>query len=73
MLYCVVWVRRVQGSDWPWQIVAPGMVELATLAGLTSFFSFIVGLWPAYGFLTPLVVFTLFLGGMMTLHFLPAL
>ena len=73
MFYCVVWITRIQGSTWPWQVVAPGMVELATLSAVISFFSFNFGLWPAYGFLTPLVVFTLFLGGAMIFHFVPFL
>lgn len=71
--YCVVWVRRVQGSSWPWAIAAPGMVETATAAGCVSFLSFTVGLWPAYGLLTPLVVAVCFMGAAMTLHFLPAI
>lgn len=70
--YCVVWVRRVQGSQWPWAISAPGMVETATAAGVVSYLSFVVGLWPAYGLLTPLVMGVCFMGAAMTLHFIPA-
>ena len=73
MFYCVIWITRIQGSTWPWQVVAPGMVELATFSAIISILSFTIGLWPAYGFLTPLVVFTLFLGGAMTFHFVPFL
>ena len=72
MLYCVLWVRRVHGSQWPLQVVAPGMVEAATAAGLGALLSLIVGLWPAYGLLTPLVVGVLGLGGLFSLHFVPS-
>jgi len=33
---------------------------------------FIVGLWPAYHLMTPLVVFALFMGAVMGTHFIPA-
>ena len=69
--YCVVWLRHVQGTSWPWQIVAPGMVEVATLSGVVSFLAFVAGLWPAYGLLTPLLVGILAMGLMFSLHFLP--
>jgi len=72
MFYCVAIVTRLRGADWPWQVVAPGMVEVATLAGVTALICFTAGLWPAYGFLTPIVVFTIALGGVMSLHFIPA-
>lgn len=71
LLYCVVWVRRVMGSDWEWQIVAPGMIETGTIALVTSFFSFIIGLWPGFGLLTPLVVAVVFVGTLFVTHFLP--
>ena len=71
--YCVVWVRRVQGSQWPWEIVAPGMIETATAGGVVAFVSFTIGLWPAYGMLTPLVTAAIGMGGAMSLHFLPAI
>lgn len=34
---------------------------------------FIIGLWPLYGLLTPLIVACLFLGGMMVTHFIPVI
>lgn len=35
--------------------------------------SFVIGLWPSFGLLTPLVVGVIAVGGMMLLHFLPAI
>ena len=71
MLYCVVYIRRILRNDFPWQVVAPGMIETATAAGVVSFVSFIAGLWPAYGFLTPLVVTVIYMGFTFSTHFLP--
>ena len=71
LLYCVVWVRRVMGSTWEWQIVAPGMIETATVGLVTAYFSFTIGLWPSFGLLTPLVVGVVFVGAMFVTHFLP--
>ena len=71
MLYCVCWVRRVHGSQWPLDIVAPGMVPAATVAGVACLLCLVVGLWPAYGLLTPLVVGALGLGGLFSFHFVP--
>jgi len=36
------------------------------------FLLFIVGLWPAFGWLTPLVVVSQAMGSMMLLHFIPS-
>lgn len=41
------------------------------LSLLFLFFSFTVGLWPLYGFLSVLVVGVLFMGAIMVLHFIP--
>ena len=71
-LYCVVWVRRVQGSEWPWEIVAPGAIEAAALAMVAAMLAFTVGLWPAFGLLTPLVVGFITMGALFSTHFLPA-
>ena len=71
MLYCVLWVRRVHGSQWPLQVVAPGLVEVATLAGALALLSLVAGLWKEYGLLSPLVVGVLGMGALFSLHFVP--
>lgn len=69
--FCVIY-RRARGfSAVPFQVVMPGMVETSTLAGVVSFLSLSAGLWPAFGFLAPLVVATVFMGLTFSLHFLP--
>ncbi len=72
MLYCVLWVRRVHGSQFPLQVVAPGLVEVATLAGVAALLSLMAGIWREYGLLTPLVVGVLAMGGLFSLHFVPS-
>ena len=72
MLYCVLWVRRVHGSQLPWRAAAPGLVEVATLAGVLSLLSLMAGLWREYGLLTPLVVGVLSMGALFSLHFVPS-
>lgn len=71
MLYCVVYLRRIRGLTFPWQVIAPGMIETATIAGVASYFCFVAGLWPAYGFLTPIVVAVCYFGFAFSLHFVP--
>jgi hypothetical protein len=71
-LYSVVWVPRVHGSQWGVEVVAPGVIEAATLAAVTALLSFIVGLWPGFGLLTPLVVGFLAMGCIFVTHFIPA-
>jgi hypothetical protein len=71
-LYCVVWIPRVHGSEWGVEVVAPGVIEAATLAAVTALVSFVVGLWPGFGLLTPLVVGFLAMGCIFVTHFIPA-
>lgn len=73
MLYLVIYVRRILGIDLDWQVYAPNMIPTATGAGVVAFLLFIIGLWPLYGLLTPLIVACLFLGGMMVTHFIPVI
>ncbi len=71
-LYAVVWVPRVHGSEWGVEVVAPGVKETAALAMVAALLCFVVGLWPAYGLLTMLVVPFLAMGCLMCTHFIPA-
>ncbi|KAI9101120.1 hypothetical protein DFS34DRAFT_457308 [Phlyctochytrium arcticum] len=46
-----------------WETQAKHPVQVATAFGVTAAISSCFMLWPAYGFLTPLLVFLLFMGG----------
>lgn len=49
----------------------PQMVPLMALAGVANFISFVLAMWPVWGFLTPIYVIILFFGGTFTMMFLP--
>lgn len=71
MVYGVVVIPRLYGSQWSWDVVAPGLNELGALSFVTALVSFIVGLWPGFGLLTPLVVGFMAMGCILGLHFIP--
>ncbi|KDO18368.1 hypothetical protein SPRG_06819 [Saprolegnia parasitica CBS 223.65] len=49
------------------------MIPTATIVGLVGALGLILGLWPVWGLFTPGILFVLFLGTLMTAHFLPAM
>ena len=50
----------------------PSLIPAMTIAGLTSFISSIMAMWPVWSFLTPVYMLTLFFGYSFSLMFLPA-
>ncbi|OQR97437.1 transmembrane protein [Achlya hypogyna] len=71
--YLAIWLPYVKKIDLEWSVYCPRMIPTATVAGLGCALGFIFGLWPIWGFFTPGILFVLFLGTLMTAHFLPAL
>jgi hypothetical protein len=47
------------------------MIPTATAFGLLFFVTIIKAMWPLYGFLTPVIVFVLFIGFIFITHFIP--
>jgi len=72
MLYSIVWLPYVQRISVPFEQYAPHLGAVAGGAGVAAFVLFTVGLWPAFGWLTPLVITSQAMGCMMALHFLPS-
>jgi hypothetical protein len=70
-VYLALYLPYVARIDLPWSTYVPWAIPVATGSGVTAFLCLIVGLWPAFGLLTPLLVATLFMGAMMATHFLP--
>ena len=66
-----MWLPYVQRIAVPYEQYAPQVGLIAGGAGVAAFLLFIAGLWPAYGWLTPLVVTSQAMGSMMVLHFVP--
>lgn len=71
MLYLICYLPRVRGIDLPWEIAAPQLIPAGTIAGGVSFVAFILGLWPAYGLLTPLICGAVGMGVLFSAHFIP--
>ncbi|OQS04007.1 transmembrane protein [Thraustotheca clavata] len=71
-LYLAVWLPYVKKIDLEWSVYCPRMIPTATIIGILCALGFILGLWPVWGFFTPGILFVLFLGSLMTAHFLPA-
>jgi len=71
MLYCVAWLPLVMRVEVPFDVYAPRLGNVAAAAGVTAFVAFVGALWPAFGWLTPLVVVSQAMGVVMSLHFIP--
>jgi len=70
--YCLLYLPFVARVRLPYETAAPWAVPAATGALVAAFFAFIVGLWPAYGLLTPPLVCVLAMGVLMSSHFIPS-
>lgn len=70
--YCLVYLPCVARVRLPYETAAPWAVPVATGALVTALFAFIVGLWPAFGLLTPPLVFVLAMAALMSTHFIPS-
>ncbi len=59
------------GDDVDWSLHHPHLVPAATAAGVAGAFFLVRSLWPVWGFLAPLILLTVFVGGLFALHFVP--
>lgn len=48
------------------------MIYTLTISSILASLAFTVAFWPHFGLFTPIVLFTLFMGGISTLHFIPS-
>jgi hypothetical protein len=71
MFYATLYLRHVLRIRVPFEQYSPALVPVASAAGVTTFVAFLLGLWPAYGFLTPIVVGVLGMGAIFVWHFIP--
>lgn len=61
--FCIVylsWLKKVKPDDW--DVLYPSVFPLATSFFLIGGFFLTVAIWPVYTFLTPAMLFTLFMG-----------
>lgn len=69
-LYLAVWVTHVRKRE-DWEVYVPWAIPMATAVGLLMCLMFMFALWPIYGLLTPVAEFILFMGMLLSAHFLP--
>ena len=70
-LYLTFWLPFVKKNNLPWEVFCPRMIPTATALGLTCMGSSIIAMWSVWGFLSPVIIFFLLLGLMMSSHFIP--
>ena len=70
-LYLTFWLPFVKKNTLPWEVYCPRMIPTATALCLTCMVSAIVAMWSVWGFLSPLIIFFLCLGLIMSSHFIP--
>mmetsp|Transcript_38048 Transcript_38048/g.120122 ORF Transcript_38048/g.120122 Transcript_38048/m.120122 type:complete len:175 (-) Transcript_38048:23-547(-) len=71
-LYLAVWLKHVRGNTAEWEVAAPLAIPISTAFGILATFALLVGLWGVWSFLTPFMMFALFMGFIMANHFLPS-
>lgn len=55
-----------------WKSYCPNMIPFASAIGCVSMLLIIIAIWPVYGFLSILLIFTIKLGVIFTIHFAPS-
>lgn len=68
LLYLFICIKfHKRGNSW--QKDVPWAIPVATVAGLVTFVSFGISIWPVYGWATPAVEVVLFMGLLMSTSF----
>lgn len=71
-LYLIIWlsgIKNVSSDDW--DIQAPYAIPIATLFAVVSGLLWNITLWGVYRFMTPIILFLLMMGFVMTISILP--
>eukprot|EP00752_Nemacystus_decipiens_P017548 g15727.t1 len=71
LAYLTVWLPHVRGVKVSWNVYSPRAIPTATVVGLICAVALNVSLWNVWGFLTPLILFAVFIGCLFSLHFVP--
>jgi hypothetical protein len=70
MLYALIWLPYIERVGLPFDEYSPQLSYVGAAAGITAFLSFLIGLWPAFGWATPLVIACETMGVLMVGHFI---
>ncbi|XP_019620726.1 PREDICTED: transmembrane protein 128-like [Branchiostoma belcheri] len=70
--FLIVWLSWIKGvSTDEWEKRYPSAIPTATASFIIGGLCCMVGLWPVWGFLTPIILFTLFMGVVMVISLFP--
>ena len=70
-LYLILYLPYIKKDPSPWEIAAPRAIPTATFVGLVCIIASLSAFWPVYGFLTPFILASLFMGMIFASHFIP--
>jgi len=72
MFYLAIYLPRFRGIDSSgYDAYCPRVVPTMTLLGVVCAFLLVRSTWPVWGFLSPLILGIVSLGGLFALHFVP--
>ncbi|ETI33443.1 hypothetical protein F443_19878 [Phytophthora nicotianae P1569] len=71
--YLAVYLPYIKRIKLEWSVYCPRMIPTATIVGVVAAFCYICAFWPIWGLLTPGLLGLLFIGALMTAHFLPSI
>ncbi|CAM9211362.1 unnamed protein product [Choristocarpus tenellus] len=71
MAYLTIWLPHVKGVKVSWNVYSPRAIPTTTVLGLICALTLNVSLWGVWGFLTPLILFAVFISCLFSLHFIP--
>ncbi|XP_078598923.1 transmembrane protein 128-like [Branchiostoma floridae x Branchiostoma japonicum] len=70
--FLIVWLSWIKGvSTDEWEKLYPSAIPTATASFIIGGLCCMMGLWPVWGFLTPIILFTLFMGVVMVISLFP--
>eukprot|EP00743_Colponemidia_sp_Colp-15_P006506 GILK01007005.1.p1 GENE.GILK01007005.1~~GILK01007005.1.p1 ORF type:complete len:201 (+),score=26.18 GILK01007005.1:280-882(+) len=72
IFYLSIYLPYIARVEEEWDIYCPRVIPVATVVGISNSICFSVALWPVWGWVTLIILAVLFMGLMMTAHFLPS-
>jgi len=71
-VYLALWLPWKHNIHDNWEKHRPRIIPTAALIALFSFLCFVIALWPHFHVMSPVVLFVLLMGTIMSLHFMPS-
>ena len=71
--YLCIYLPCFVRTELPWSVYCPRMIPTMTGVGTVCAILLLKSLWPVWGFLTPLILISLGMVAMFSLHFIPFL